>query len=142
MSTLLPQPRPKNTVNSNNNPQKRHERKKKMTMLFEAHDLALGGPKQYEAWFDCGTAGPVQVVVRQSARKGDRILRWQGAAWTPGKEDPVFITPKSDLSVRDLPSDADHDDILAAVREDASLLCERADLILGCVAKAAAGKKK
>lgn len=120
------------------------------SLLTESSELALGGPKHYEAFFDVGYEQPVRCIVAQTknrhasqAGKNRRSnMRWAAGvrlvspAWLAGQSEdmPMLLNlSKEELSVRDLDSDATEDDIAFAAREDAKLLAEKAALVLGAV---------
>lgn len=117
-------------------------------LLTENYDLGLGGPRSYQAWFDCGADTPIIVSVYQD-KVAQKQFRWHAAAHmlTPAflagqAENKQYLTSlaKSDMTVRGAMQDWDDDDYLTACRDDAKLLAERAALILGAVRLN--GKKK
>lgn len=120
------------------------------SILTENYDLNLGGPRRYEAWFDCGGETPVCVVVGQK-KLDHKLMRWLASAymatpaWLTGQSNDMqhlLSLAKSDSTVRDATAEWEEDDYLTACRDDANLLAERATLILGAVRTNGASKKR
>lgn len=114
------------------------------TQLTESHDIKLGGGSVYESWYDCGFTTPFHVTVAQSNRGSNskREWRWFAVArlLTPAvltgqaeRMTTIEDLAKSDMTVRELPPDADADAFLEACRVDAALLAERVASVLGVV---------